>query len=76
MNKIKLVKDGIRHLIIEKKYYFMIKEVKAKYVDVKIDTSKILTVGNEVYIPADGIEQMTEFDKKIMQTLNFNPKGK
>lgn len=59
--------------------YVTVQEIKDKFPDLKIDISQIRDhrdekLGDVKLVPIDAISEMTEFDKKIRQSLNFNPK--
>ena len=75
-----LINQKVRYSIFENELYFAVDDIKALYTNLKFPPSKIkqLPVGG-VYANAiriADVEEMTDFDKKILQTLNFNPKGK
>lgn len=75
-----LLKQNVRYAIENGILYFDVQEVKQLHPKYKFPPEKIkqLAVGGiytDVIKPED-IQEMTDFDKKILQTLNFNPKGK
>lgn len=76
----KLVKENIRYTNNEGNLYFYVEDIKKKYKDLKFPANKIkqfLIQGVHINtIRLRDIQEMTEFDKKILQTLNFNPRNK
>jgi len=79
-NQSTLIKQKVRYSIYENELYFAVDDIREHYSDLKFPPDKVkkLPIGG-VYantIKILDIEQMTDFDKKILQTLNFNPKGK
>jgi len=58
--------------------YFSVEEIREKVADVKIETTgimKLLINGKpQNCVLAGDVKPMTEWDKKIAQTLSFNPK--
>lgn len=76
-----LIKEGIKHVKHKGETYFPSHVILSKYPDARLKTKVTflnLDFGDEVTlgIRADDFTIMTDFDKKIAQTLNFNPKGK
>ena len=76
----KMIAEGIRYVVSKKQTYLYIDDVKEKYPRTKFDVGKIESFdvdGTEVKaILHKHIEDMTEFDEKIMKSLMFNPKEK
>lgn len=69
---------GIRHCIIDRKTYLYYEDVKEKVQDTMVYSADILTHkidGQEIkLVRVEDIFEHTDFDKKIIKTLNFNPK--
>lgn len=76
ITKTQLIKEGIKHVSVDGEVYFSVAEIKSKFAEIKIDTEKIENLSFKSYIKAENIEPYTEFDKKIQQALNFNPRKK
>ncbi|GGB65203.1 hypothetical protein GCM10007424_01400 [Flavobacterium suaedae] len=57
--------------------YFDIHEIREAFPNTKFPPDKVrhLALGSFIKdtIPSDDVEEMTDFDLKIKQTLNFNP---
>jgi Holliday junction resolvase len=43
--------------------YFDVKDIKENHPELKIDIKKVLIVGRNIYIKAENIQEITEFDK-------------
>lgn len=75
-----MVAIGIRHSIVDRKTYLYWEDVKEKVQDVMVHSADILIHkidGKEIkLVRIEDIFEHTDFDKKIIQTLNFNPKDK
>jgi len=76
MDKKEFLKKGFRNLLHNGVTYFSVYDIKVAYADVKFDTGNAIQVGGDIYVTAEAVEQMTEFDKKIKQSLNFDPRKK
>lgn len=74
----KLLRQKVRYTIHENELYFDVQEIKQLYPECKFPPDKIkkLPIG-VVYtdsIRPQDIELMTDFDKKVLQFMKFNPK--
>lgn len=45
--------------------YFDVKDIKDNHPDLKVDIKKIIIIRKNVYITAENIQEITEFDKKF-----------
>ncbi|MEA1850922.1 hypothetical protein U9K52_18565 [Chryseobacterium sp. MHB01] len=43
--------------------YFDVKDIKENHPDLKVDIKKVLIVGKQIYITAENIQEITNFDK-------------
>ena len=75
-----MIAEGIRHFIVDRKTYLYWDDVKQNHPTAKIHTADILMHkidGVETKLcRVEDIQQMTDFDQKIIQTLKFDPKKK
>jgi len=79
-NQSTLIKQKMRYSLFEGELYFSVDDIREHYTTLKFPPEKIkqLPIGG-VYantIKVSDIQEMTDFDKKILQTLNYNPKAK
>jgi hypothetical protein len=74
--KTKLLREGVANQVIDGETYFAVEDVKVRYKEVKINVANIRTLSNTRYIKVEDIEPYTDFDGKIKQALNFNPRKK
>lgn len=74
-----LTHPEIRNLEINGEMYYSIEDVKKLHEDYKFETINAITFQqgkkSELFIKAVDIHPMTEFDKKIQHSLNYNPKN-
>lgn len=71
MDKEELVKAGVRKIAHNGETYFSIDDVKLAYPDVKFELGNAVAIGDVMFVRVEDIKEMTEFDKKILQTLKF-----
>lgn len=81
ITKEQLIKKGLRHMTYKGETYFPIKEILDNYPDARLNqgiNAEARDFGNDfsLSVRAEDFVVMTEFDKKILKTLNFNPKNK
>lgn len=73
--QIELIVENITWVIHEGEHYFDVNEVKQKYDSVKFPPDKIkkLPIGGVLVnvIRAEDIQEMTDFDKKVIQLLKY-----
>lgn len=68
-----LQEKGLKSELMNGIEYFDVQDIKDNHPDLKIDVKKILIVGKRLYITADNIQEITDFDKvmkSIFQTKN------
>ena len=69
---------GIDHYSFNDKVHFKVEDVKQHMPDMKINTDLIIekSEGGKrlMLVNEDALSEMTEFDKKVRQSLNFDPK--
>lgn len=53
--------------------YFDVKDIKDNHPDLKVDIKKIIIIRKNVYITAENIQEITEFDRSIKKL--FSPKN-
>jgi hypothetical protein len=74
----KLLDLGLNCHVIEKGIYFLVQDIKDKAPDYKIDPTQIVKLSpmgvEELFVEVEHIKPLTPFDRKIRQSLNFNPK--
>lgn len=68
-----MMEDGVRNISVNGKYMYSVEDVRKNYPDMKIDTDAIEHHGIP-FVPLEGIEPMTEFDKNVLKTLRFKKK--
>jgi hypothetical protein len=74
----RLIKQKVRYTVHENELYFDVSELKQLYPNLKFPPDKIKQlhvkgVSTNTIRPQD-VEEMTDFDKKVLQFMKFNPK--
>jgi hypothetical protein len=76
----RLLNENVGYTEHEGKKYFVVEEVRYAFPHTKFPREKIknLPIGSFLRdtILASDVQEMTEFDIKILQTLNYNPQKK
>jgi len=73
-NQKELMKNEIRWMNVEGKKYFNIDDLRSKYSDLKFNTDNLIDSPLGKYVAFTDIQEMTDFDNKILTALNFNPR--
>lgn len=72
-----LMSKRIEHYVFDGKVHFKVEDVKKHLPDMKINTTMIVEKSDKgqrmLLVNDEAITEMTEFDKKIAQSLNFKP---
>lgn len=76
MDKAKITDKGIKSIEINKKQYFDLEQIIKTFTEVKVDIEQVIKVDDSFYVQAKDVHLKTDFDNKINQALNFNPKEK
>lgn len=76
MDKEELELDGVREISLEGETLYSVKDLKKLNPYVKCDSKDVKEFDGVAYIKLDDLEPMTDFDKKIFKSLQFNPKKK
>lgn len=74
MKENELLKNKIKSIEVGEIKYFSIKEIKAKYGQVKFDTVNSIKEEEDYFVRSVDVEELTEFDKNIKTVLNFKNK--
>lgn len=54
---------NVKSTLIGEEEYFDVKDIKENHSDLKVDIKKVLLVGANIYITAENIQEVTDFDK-------------
>ena len=74
-----LMEKKAKYYVFDGRPHFKVQDVKELMPDVKINPDMIIekSDGERLFlVNEDALSPMTEFDKKIAQSLNFNPNKK
>ena len=75
--KDELVRKGVRSIFDEGEVYYYVEDIREKMPECKIDTDKIVRLPEgSLIVEAQYVEYLTNFDKKVKQSLLFRPKKK
>lgn len=73
MKKEELKLEGVREVTKDEEILYCVQDLKKLNPYIKCDSKNTKEIDGIVYIKLDDLEPMTDFDKKIFQSLNFKP---
>ena len=71
-----IMRAGIKWVNVEGTRYFLVSELKEHFPHVKVNIENLIESPMGKMVAYSDIELMSDFDLKINQALNFNPKAK
>jgi hypothetical protein len=69
-----LTREGVRKVSIGNEDYYVVEDIRHKFPHVRFDTERLADTTYGKAVQVKDVHPMSEWDKKIQQSLNFNPK--